>query len=72
MSILSSCERQKKVNTLHQLVNEVRGNEWDKVIARVKSNPEEVSVQGVYFNLWRGVDVGPHARKEHFFEMMMA
>jgi hypothetical protein len=47
MSMPLSAKRQKQVNVLHELVNNVRGNEWGKVIARVKSHPEEVSVVGV-------------------------
>jgi hypothetical protein len=47
MSLLISSKRQKRVSVLHQLVNEVRGNEWNKVLARVRSNPEEVSSLGV-------------------------
>ena len=48
MSLPLSAKRRKQVNDLHELVNNVRGNEWGKVIARVKSHPEEVSVVGGY------------------------
>jgi hypothetical protein len=49
MSLLILSKRQKRVNALHQLVNEVQDNEWNKVPARVRSNPEEVSSLDIYF-----------------------